>query len=175
MARERRRSETRRWSVRTSTRPGPGSFTIRRLRWCIFLAERQPGNQTAASMSVYLRLLARASTPMKTATAVLRVRSPHPRTQPGRLIMLTDLLTTDVDGLGCHWTSPPLETPASRTAGQPRTGLDDRNPATDLTTAGEAAGLTTPTDNSRSMHRPTRPHVDNHHGLALPELSCRPR
>jgi hypothetical protein len=47
------------------------------------------------------------------------------------LILLTDLLTADLDNHGHRRTEPPSATPASRPARQLRTGLDGRNLAMD--------------------------------------------
>ena len=47
------------------------------------------------------------------------------------LILLTDLLTTDVDKLGCTWTRPSSAATVSRAVEQPRTDLDSHNLATD--------------------------------------------
>jgi hypothetical protein len=47
------------------------------------------------------------------------------------LILLTDLLTTDVDNLGCGWTRPPSASPCERPVRHPRTDLDGPNLATE--------------------------------------------
>src|SRR5215475_501524 len=47
------------------------------------------------------------------------------------LILLTDLLTPDLDEPGCNWIRQPSAAPASRPIRQVRTGLDNPNLATD--------------------------------------------
>jgi hypothetical protein len=52
------------------------------------------------------------------------------------LILLTDLLTTALDGSGWNWSNSPPATPTSRPVGQLRTDLDGPNLATDLKVGG---------------------------------------
>ncbi len=54
------------------------------------------------------------------------------------LILLTDLLTADMDGTGCCWTQPPSAPAASRPNGRLRTDLDGRNLATDQKVGGSS-------------------------------------
>jgi hypothetical protein len=51
---------------------------------------------------------------------------------PGHLILLTDLLTADLENPGCNWTRHPSTASASRPVRQLRTDLDGWNLATDL-------------------------------------------
>jgi hypothetical protein len=52
------------------------------------------------------------------------------------LILLTDLLTADLDNPGYGWTRPPSATLASRPVRRLRTDLDGRNLATDQMAGG---------------------------------------
>ena len=55
------------------------------------------------------------------------------------LILLTDLLTTELNNPGFSWTRQPSMTPASRSARQPWTDLDSRNLATDQKVGGSSS------------------------------------
>src|SRR5215831_18070788 len=54
------------------------------------------------------------------------------------LILLTNLLTPDLDKLGCSWIRQPSTVPASRPVRQGRAGLDNPNLATDQEVGGSS-------------------------------------
>lgn len=71
------------------------------------------------------------------------VPPPHADKPPylpiAKMILLTDLLTTDLDNSGYGWGRQPPGTLANRPARQPRPDLDSRNLATNLMVAPDPA------------------------------------
>jgi hypothetical protein len=81
--------------------------------------------------------------------------APHRRSLA---ILLTDLLTTDVDDPRCSWTRPPFVTTVSRFVRQSQTDLDDRSLATDQKVGGSSPSERAPRTD-RQVCRPGLQHV----------------